>query len=294
MGSLSLFPANLTDEVERPEGVRTVWLKVTPHWATKVLEQYEQFCDAHPELKMNRSVSQGHVTRLATDMKSGMWGRNHQGLAFDKNDVLMDGQHRLWAVVESGATVMMQITYGLDREAQLTIDVGKGRSTVDVLAIAGYTDARPLHVGVMKALVRGISATKPNFTRMQEIELMQRHKAAVEFALSLFPKTRVMGIMRAPVLAVIARAFYTQDHGKLKRFAEVLATGQRGGDDSEAVIVTLNQWLLSTKSLGGAAALESYGKTSRALQAYLRGERIRILYKSNDELFSLPVLSKRR
>lgn len=293
MGTLSLFPANQTDDVERPEGVKTLWMRVTPHWAQKVLEEYEGFCDKHPNLRLNRHVSQQHVNKLAQDMKSGMWGRNHQGLAFDMNGVLMDGQHRLWAVVESATTVMMQVTYGLDREAQLTIDAGKSRNCVDVMAIAGFTNVTPLHVGVMKALVRGTNPTRPTMTRLQEVELMQQHQRAVEFTMGLFPATRVRGIMRAPVLAVLARAFYTQPHEKLRRFAEVLSTGQRGGDDAEAVIVMLNQWLLTTKGDGGAAQLEAYGKSQRALQAYLRGDRIRHLYKSTEDVFLIPQLKKK-
>jgi hypothetical protein len=205
----------------------------------------------------------------------------------------MDGQHRLWSVVESGCTVMMLVTHGLDREAQLTIDAGRARNAVDVMAIAGFTNVSPLHVGVMKAMIRGASPTRQQWTRLQEVELMQTHQRAVEFVMGLFPSTRVRGIMRAPVLAVLARAFYTQPLEKLRRFAEVLATGQRGGDDSEAVIVVLNQFLLQTKGDGGSMALEVYGKTQRALQAYLRGDRIRHLYKATDDLFPLPQLKKK-
>lgn len=292
MGTLSLFPANQTDDVERPEGVKTVWIRITPHWAQQRLEEYEQFCEAHPGLRLNRNVSQAHVDKLAADMKRGMWGRNHQGLAFDMNGILMDGQHRLWAVVESATTQMMQVTYGLDREAQLTIDAGRQRNCVDIMAVAGFTDVRPLHVGVMKALARGTAVSKPILTRLQEVELMQRHQKAIEFTMSLFPKARVPGIMRAPMLAVLARAFYTQPHEKLRRFAEVLATGQRGGDEAESVIVMLNQWLLTTKGELATASLEIYGKTQRALQAYLRGDRLKHLYKASDDLFPLPQLKK--
>lgn len=295
MGQVALFPANLTDDVERPEGVRSVWLKVTPHWATLKLDRFEAFCDEHPELRMNRRVTQSIVAKYATDMKNGMWGRNHQGLAFDKNDILIDGQHRLWAVIEADRDVMMLVTTGLDREAQLTIDLGKPRSTVDVAVIAGMTHVRNTHVAVLKALLRGSNASRQALTRVEEIEELNRHHNAIDFAMSLFPATRMIGVMRAPVLSVFARAFYTHDHERLRRFAEVLKTGQRSGDETEAVIVALRNYLLLNKSIGSQASLEVYAKTARALQAYLKGERIRTLYasKGREEPFPLPMLKKK-
>jgi len=294
MSNLALFPANLSDDVERPDGVREKWVRVTPHWAMKVLQQYDDFSREHPDRKMNRNVSQAHVQKLASDMRNGMWSRTHQGLAFDAEGVLLDGQHRLWAVVESDTTQMMHVMTGLDRrEAQPAIDTHRGRTLVDACTIAGFTGMRTLHAAVMKAMVRGASPTKPVMTRIEEMQEMQRHKKAIEFALELFPGKRMAGIMRAPVLAVIARASYTLEfRERLKRFAEVLATGQRHGDE-EAVIVMLNQWLLTNKADGSATSLEAYAKTTRALQAYLKGERIRTLYgRKDDGAFPMPTLRK--
>jgi len=44
-------------------------------------------------------------------MKAGRWKLTHVGIAFDINNVLQDGQHRLWAVVFSGRTVEMSVTF---------------------------------------------------------------------------------------------------------------------------------------------------------------------------------------
>ena len=198
-------------------------------------------------------------------------------------------------MIESGTTQTFQCTYGLDRTAQLTIDQGKGRSTVDVAVIAGLTDVRAQHVGIVKALLRGSAATPPVLTRVEEVIKLSEHQPALEFVGSLFPGNRMVGIMRAPVLAVLARAFYTADHDKLRRFAEVLKTGQRGGDETEAVIVALRNYLLLNKGIGSNVSLEVYCKTSRALQAHIKGERIRTLYasKGREEPFPLPMLKKK-
>jgi hypothetical protein len=281
--------------VERPDNVRTTWQEVNPEYATKVLDAYEKFCDEHPDERMNRPVHQSQVNKYAADMKAGRWGRHHQGIAFDKNGVLMDGQHRLWAVIESASTVMMPVTYGLDREAQLTIDSGLVRSTTDVAAIAGFDGVKPIHVGVVRAVVRGTSPTKTTYTRMEELEMLREHWKAIDFVVSNFPKQKMAGLSRAPVMGAIARAYYTQDHAKLQRFIEVIISGITQ-DPTEHVIIVLRNWLLSaTKKAGGSLnSLEAYGKTARALQAYIRGEKIRTLYAATQDIFALPALRSRR
>jgi hypothetical protein len=278
---------NDTDEVERPEGVRTQWVSVTPEYAMRILDEYEKFCDAHPAERMNRPVHQSQVDKYVADMVAGRWGRNHQGLAFDKNGTLMDGQHRLWAVANSGVTVMMPVTYGLDREAQLTIDSGLRRTTADVAAIAGFDGVRELHISVVRAMIRGTSPTRPTFTRMQELELLKTHWKAVSFVLDLVPKQKIQGITRAPVLAVLARAFYTIDPDRLARFAEVLITGIPETTE-EHVIIKLRNWLVSDRTTGNASSLDAHGKTTRALQAYLKGEHINTLYAAKEDVFIIP------
>jgi hypothetical protein len=295
MAQIAPFPSHFGEDTGRPEGVTAKWVTFDAHSATKVLDAFETFADEHPELRMNRRVNQAHVAKLATDMKNGHWRRNHQGLAFDKNGILIDGQHRLWATIEADVRITFFCMYGLDRDAQLTIDLGKPRTTVDVAVIAGLTDVKTLHIGIVKAMIRGSASTPPVLTRVEEVGKLGEYQKALEFTMSMFPSNRMVGIMRAPVLAVIARAFYTGDHEKIRRFVEVLKTGQRSGDETEAVIVALRNYLLLNKGIGSTVSLEVYIKTARALQAYLKGERIRTLYasKGREEPFPLPTLKKK-
>ena len=76
----------------------------------------------------NRNVSEKHVARLARDMADGKWMLTHAGIAFSSNGTLLDGQHRLWAVVESGASVEMHVWFNVDPKSMIAIDCGKIRS----------------------------------------------------------------------------------------------------------------------------------------------------------------------
>ena len=72
----------------------------------------------------NRKVSDAHVQRLARDMTSGEWKLTHEGIAFDPSGILLDGQHRLWAVVMSETSVEMHVWRNVTREALMAIDGG--------------------------------------------------------------------------------------------------------------------------------------------------------------------------
>jgi hypothetical protein len=88
------------------------------------------------------------VDAYARDMLNGVWVPTHQGLAFNDRDELIDGQHRLQAIVKSGCTVRMMVTFGLasviDGKEMTTMDAvdrGRTRSVADQLKIQhGFKD----------------------------------------------------------------------------------------------------------------------------------------------------------
>ncbi len=83
---------------------------------------------------VNRPIRHKKVDGYAASMKSGVWDCTHQGIAFDRFGRLVDGQHRLWAVILSGVSVRMMVTRGAP--ASLGIDRGIVRNTRDRLAVA--------------------------------------------------------------------------------------------------------------------------------------------------------------
>lgn len=92
----------------------------------------------------NRPLSKGTVQQLAGQIQRGEWQLTHQGIAFDEDDVLIDGQHRLAAVVKAGVTVPLTVTHGVPRAAFTVMDTGRRRTGRDALALTGEANATHL------------------------------------------------------------------------------------------------------------------------------------------------------
>src|SRR5690625_6568367 len=86
--------------------MKTLVETITPKKAKDLLEK-----NTH-----NRPVSNKRVDHYASLMKAGKWHLTHQGIAISKTDVIIDGQHRLLAVVQANMPIDFSITYGVEDE----------------------------------------------------------------------------------------------------------------------------------------------------------------------------------
>src|SRR6266487_5152852 len=85
----------------------------------------------------NRPLSRSTVRSFAEAMRRGDWLVTHQGIAFDTNGVLVDGQHRLAAIIEADRPVELTVFTDVAEGTFDVLDIGKRRTAADVLAIEG-------------------------------------------------------------------------------------------------------------------------------------------------------------
>lgn len=86
----------------------------------------------------NRRLRAKHVAFLKQQMMSGDWILTNNAIAFNTEGQLMDGQHRLQAVLDSGKAFDFIVVSGLDEKAFDVIDTGKVRTAPDILSIEGF------------------------------------------------------------------------------------------------------------------------------------------------------------
>jgi len=118
---------------------------LTPEEAVRLLEHNT----------LNRPLNDQHVKRLAAQIIEGKWRFNGDTIKFSVNGDILDGQHRLWAVVESKIAIETIIVKGVEREAFATIDtLRKPRNGADVLALNGATKHRAITSAALQWLLR--------------------------------------------------------------------------------------------------------------------------------------------
>jgi len=96
-----------------------------------------------------RKRSPRTVECLATDMATGDFLFNGDTVRFGRDGEVIDGQHRLKAIVESGISQVMLWVEGLDKKVMAAIDTGRRRSYADLIGMAGDAKYNSVTAGII-------------------------------------------------------------------------------------------------------------------------------------------------
>jgi hypothetical protein len=86
---------------------------ITPEWAAQIL--------AHNNTR-NRAMSRAHVEMLANEIRRGAWDFTGDTIKLSPDGQLIDGQHRLAAVVKAGVSIQTLVVEGVSFDVVATID----------------------------------------------------------------------------------------------------------------------------------------------------------------------------
>lgn len=129
----------------------------------------------------NRDVSQSIIDQYAGAIKRGEWRLSDTAISFDKNGVMLNGQHRCFGVIKAGEPIMVSVMRGLDPEAQETMDGGAKRTLSADLKLRGEKDYTAL-AGTLNVLYSYVKAgtlysgaLTPTPTKSQLIAFLNKH-----------------------------------------------------------------------------------------------------------------------
>lgn len=137
------------------------------------------------QARPNRNVQDARVARWAEAMRRGEWRLTGEPIQIDSEGYLINGEHRLKAIVLSGETVPLLVVVGVAPEAQSVIDTGKARNLSDVLQLRGEANATAL-AGALKRVwayeeigIPQTESTNLNLgpTTRQTLDVLERHPA---------------------------------------------------------------------------------------------------------------------
>jgi len=238
----------------------------------------------------NRPVAQAHVARLANDMKNGKWKLNGDMIRNSKKGRVLDGQHRLHAIIKAGVAIVSWVMWDVPDDVFDTIDVGKRRSTADTLSCLGAKNTSKLAaaISIIEKYNIGKAESAMEFTNTEIQELYAKYPDVGDYLIS--PQKTAM-LLPPSILNACYYLFCKKDYGMAQEFFEktVNGVGLQEGDPWYVLRQRLVQNSLSKSKLPRAhlMALCIY-----AWNHARKGNKIKVL-KLNVEgnrLVSFPVI----
>lgn len=160
--------------------------------------------------RINRPLRADQVDAHVRDMKGGRWRPVGDPVRFDKDERLIDGQHRLTAIVKSGVDITFAVVRGLEPDDQLVIDTGVKRRAADQLILEGKTGkSYSVRVTSVARQLFAIDQGRPydgrlRVTNTEIFDTMQRYPLILDSVVAVEGLNRVAGI--SPLNAGVAHA----------------------------------------------------------------------------------------
>ena len=225
--------------------ITTEIVEMTPQWASELLATNAD----------NRTLNLTRVTELASAIQNEEFLFNGESVKIDQSGKLIDGQHRLSAVVAANSPLKMLLVKGLCSESAVTIDTGKKRSLSDVLHMHGvqYRVVVSAFLNLNRKLEliwadesKSISSFVPRLTNAQGLETYLEDSQRIDSACRIASIT-CSKFNRTNSAVTAALAYHTQDihPEEFKIFNESLKTGidlEKGSP-----VLALRNWLLANK-----------------------------------------------
>lgn len=237
----------------------------------------------------NRPVNEKHVKELARAIQCGEWKMNAEPIKFSKDGALIDGQHRLKAVVASGKAIQMMAVWGVDNEAFDTMDQGVKRTSGHILHIGGEKDANNLAAIARLYLIVKQNPENPNMSEWfspQVIEKTVRMNGSLRDALAVGHK--IKKISTTSIAGAMWALFQEKNRLLANEFIDRLEDG--AGLSKYSPIKTLRDALMinkvSQRKLLKRDVIAYYIKAWNSLR---NGKELRIMRFQDAEQFPIII-----
>lgn len=257
-------------------------VRVTPAIAKKFLDRNIS----------NRKVYRHRVNQYAHSIKTGNFNPSHQGVAFDPSGNLVDGQHRLLAVIQANMPTDLYVTYNVPKEALKNIDRNRTRTleanhqmmTGETISGKDLSAARCLWSAYCwehfdKAWTAAVDPTEE-----QLIEFYHEHEYAIKTTDTL---KGIKGVGSAVVRAALAASYYTVGEEAMMRACMKLEDGFVDSSD-ESAIIKLRDFVTSMSYGGRTERQTRYTTICGALLHYYNKRPVKRISEKRSLSFSLP------
>lgn len=236
-------------------------------------------------LPNNRPISQHAVELYALDMQMGRWLATHQGIAFDGGDHLLDGQHRLHAVIKSNATVTMLVTRGLavradDDENGLGVfdvmDRGRARSVGQLLHLYHGAKSGSRMAACCRLIVNMCCGAEETITVPMALEVLKHYRPGLEAIIS-FSESATSKLLKASSVAAPLAFAWAVRREQAEAFAIQVYRGERLVSDDPAYVLrkSVDSHLDRPSIRGLSYRMKTAQETAHAFKAFVEGRKIK-------------------
>jgi len=209
-------------------------MKITPRMAQEWWDKYQESV-ANGSFENYRPFSERDCNAIVADIKAGRWHYDATPIRFDDNDNLIDGQHRIMAIIRAGIAVVSMVVWGVEgKEAVRQIDTNRPRTLTQHFKNEGYKDAI-VASGTCVTLWRlrnrqwgpGPNRRKP--TTEESFATMRRNKSRVYDAIQRTKGPQGHQLMCHTLAGALHVMFIDQNHEAADDFFDYVTNGSSNG-----------------------------------------------------------------
>lgn len=247
----------------------------------------------------NRPIKNFVVDNYTADMKNGRWQFTGDTIQISSEGKLLNGQHRLMAIIKSDTAQIFHIQTGLSPESFSKMDIGKVRTAGDTLATTGYK-----HYSSVATIVRYVSmydngllpeyvtnGYRAKFSN-QEIanEAAKLNKTLLEETANV--AGRFVGKARFLDMVSVSSLFYIFrriNNDAAANFFQMLSSGDGIGSEHNSSIYLLRQKFIASMGTGNKiSSRHKFVITIKAWNYYRKNKQIKQLSYNETEPFPIP------
>lgn len=215
---------------------------ITPQMAKRWLEHNEG----------NRPINHAAVNVMVKDILANQWDTSHQGIAIASDGTVVDGQHRLTAIVKANKTVKMWVQYNAIKSSH--IDAGLKRSESNRMQMGdeemGWINQRIL------ASINLVIAIFPRMNLNQTENKMRwckEHAEELQIANNRTKRTKIKRLNSSGVAAAYLTALLNNvPESYIAEFSEAFTSGFTRNDAEKYAILLRNELLGYSENVEGS------------------------------------------
>ena len=182
-------------------------------------------------------------------LQNGGWALNGETIKFDAQGHLMDGQHRLQAIVKANKKAKSVVVRGIAPDAVNTIDTGRNRDVRDAMVYAGVKHASFALAGAARYAWRITTDPRMQYRNMgSNQEILDYYRAATGFDNSIKFGDLAKGVIRSQAIGTALHYLFRQKNVELAdQF--MLQLGEGTGLNKDDTVYHLRERLIKNATM---------------------------------------------